>query len=68
MGPMEATEPNKKHYWAFGEPVIQVTRTPRMSQFPWWRLGDLVENNYDVIMNANLTEFNEPPFFIMSRL
>ena len=65
MGPLEATEPNKKHYWAFEETsAIHVTRTPRMAQYPWWRLGDLVENNYDVItMNANLTEFSKAALF-----
>ena len=65
MGPLEATEPNKKHYWAFEETsAIHVTRTPRMAQYPWWRLGDLVENDYDVItMNANLTEFSKAALF-----
>lgn len=64
LGALEGREANAKHFWAFEDYyALDIERTPRMEMFPWWKLGEVMDNSYDLIMmNANLTEFSHGAF------
>ncbi|OIQ88224.1 hypothetical protein GALL_299160 [mine drainage metagenome] len=49
--------------------VLDYRPSPRCEHFPWWRLGDLLDRQFDVITsNANFNEMSEPAFITYATL
>ncbi len=49
--------------------VLDYRPAVRCEHFPWWRLGDLLERQFDVITsNANFNEMSEPAFITYATL
>ena len=49
--------------------TIELVRAPVAEHFPWWQVGKIAENQYDVITaNANLSEMSQTAFVFYMNL
>lgn len=49
--------------------TVELVRNPRVEHFPWWKVGKIADNQYDVITsNANLSEMSQEAFVFYMNL
>lgn len=63
LGNIDAEKVNEirnVYTWLESHDQLDISRSPRVEHFPWWKTGELFKHRYDVILsNANLTEFTK---------